>query len=134
MEQWYGGAEAYLGISVPNFPNLFLLYGPNTNLGHNSIIFMIECQVNHILACLPYIMRNGTMEVRPEVMAAWTRQLDAAMAGMVWGNGCQSWYKTADGRVTNNWPGPTTLYRRLTTKPPAPPTPSSDLRHKVSRR
>ncbi|WP_214320274.1 flavin-containing monooxygenase [Nonomuraea sediminis] len=118
--QWGGGAEAYLGISVPRFPNLFLLYGPNTNLGHNSIIFMIECQVNHVLSCLPYIRKHGTMEVRPEAMAAWTRQLDAAMGRMVWGNGCQSWYKTAEGRVTNNWPGPTTLYRRLTARPPLP--------------
>jgi cation diffusion facilitator CzcD-associated flavoprotein CzcO len=119
-EQWAGGAEAYLGISVPNFPNLFLLYGPNTNLGHNSIVFMIECQVNHILACLPHLAEHGPIEVRPEVMAAWSRRLDAAMEGMVWGGGCQSWYKTADGRVTNNWPGPTTLYRRLTARPPLP--------------
>ncbi|MFI6595184.1 flavin-containing monooxygenase [Nonomuraea sp. NPDC050536] len=118
--QWHSGAEAYLGISVPNFPNLFLLYGPNTNLGHNSIVFMIECQVNHVLSCLPYIRKHGTIEVRPEAMAAWTRQLEAAMGRMVWGNGCQSWYKTAEGRVTNNWPGPTTLYRRLTARPPLP--------------
>ncbi|MEV6035863.1 NAD(P)/FAD-dependent oxidoreductase [Nonomuraea sp. NPDC052116] len=119
-EQWKGGPEAYLGISVPNFPNLFLLYGPNTNLGHNSIVFMIECQVEHIMSCLPYLSANGPIEVRPEVMAAWRGQLDAAMARMVWGGGCRSWYKTAEGRVTNNWPGPTTLYRRLTTRPPAP--------------
>ncbi|MFI7224512.1 flavin-containing monooxygenase [Nonomuraea angiospora] len=119
-EQWKGGPEAYLGISVPNFPNLFLLYGPNTNLGHNSIVFMIECQVEHIMSCLPYLSANGPIEVRPEVMAAWRGQLDAAMARMVWGGGCRSWYKTAEGRVTNNWPGPTTLYRRLTARPPAP--------------
>ncbi|MDX3108769.1 flavin-containing monooxygenase, partial [Nonomuraea angiospora] len=115
-EQWKGGPEAYLGISVPNFPNLFLLYGPNTNLGHNSIVFMIECQVEHIMSCLPYLSANGPIEVRPEVMAAWRGQLDAAMARMVWGGGCRSWYKTAEGRVTNNWPGPTTLYRRLTAR------------------
>ncbi|WP_084957730.1 flavin-containing monooxygenase [Thermoactinospora rubra] len=118
-EQWRDGAEAYLGISVPNFPNLFLLYGPNTNLGHNSIIFMIECQVAHIMNCLPYLAARGPMEVRPETMAAWTRQLNRAMERMVWGAGCQSWYKTAGGRITNNWPGPTTLYRRLTARPPA---------------
>ncbi|WP_113704610.1 flavin-containing monooxygenase [Nonomuraea lactucae] len=116
--QWNGGAEAYLGISMPNFPNLFLLYGPNTNLGHNSIVFMIECQVRHIMACLPYLSAGGPMEVRPEAMAAWTRQLDRAMAGMVWQDGCRSWYKTADGRVTNNWPGRADLYRRLTARSP----------------
>jgi cation diffusion facilitator CzcD-associated flavoprotein CzcO len=119
-ERWKDGAEAYLGISVPGFPNLFMLYGPNTNLGHNSIVFMIECQVAHIMACLPYLGRSGPIEVRPEAMAAWRRQLDAAMSRMVWGAGCRSWYKTADGRVTNNWPGPTTLYRRLTARPPEP--------------
>ncbi|QYC43687.1 4-hydroxyacetophenone monooxygenase [Nonomuraea coxensis DSM 45129] len=117
-ERWANGAEAYLGISVPEFPNMFLLYGPNTNLGHNSIIFMLECQVGHIMACLPRLTEQGPIEVRPEAMAAWTRQLDAAMERMVWGGGCQSWYKTAEGRVTNNWPGPTTLYRRLTGKAP----------------
>ncbi|MEV4160084.1 flavin-containing monooxygenase [Nonomuraea dietziae] len=119
-DEWKDGAEAYLGISVPHFPNLFLLYGPNTNLGHNSIVFMIECQVRHVMACLPYLAERGPMEVRPEAMAAWRRQLGAAMERMVWGNGCQSWYKTAHGRVTNNWPGPTTLYRRLTALPPLP--------------
>lgn len=119
-ERWKDGAEAYLGISVPGFPNLFMLYGPNTNLGHNSIIFMIECQVAHIMACLPHLGASGPIEVRPEAMAAWRRQLDAAMSRMVWGAGCRSWYKTADGRITNNWPGPTTLYRRLTARPPEP--------------
>jgi cation diffusion facilitator CzcD-associated flavoprotein CzcO len=119
-EQWRGGAHAYLGISVPNFPNLFLLYGPNTNLGHNSIIYMIECQVRHVLACLRHVAADGPLEVRPEAMAAWTRRLDRAMARMVWGGGCQSWYRTAEGRVVNNWPGPATLYRRLTARPPAP--------------
>ena len=118
-EQWADGAEAYLGISAPNFPNLFMLYGPNTNLGHNSIVFMIECQVNHIMACLPYLSPGRRLEVRPEVMAAWRAQLDASMARMVWG-GCQSWYRTAEGRITNNWPGPSTLYRRLTARPPRP--------------
>ncbi|WP_345387454.1 hypothetical protein [Nonomuraea salmonea] len=119
-ERWKDGAEAYLGISVPGFPNLFMLYGPNTNLGHNSIIFMIECQVAHIMACLPHVGASGPIEVRPEAMAAWRRQLDVAMSRMVWGAGCRSWYKTADGRITNNWPGPTTLYRRLTARPPEP--------------
>ncbi|GAA2316405.1 NAD(P)/FAD-dependent oxidoreductase [Nonomuraea roseoviolacea subsp. roseoviolacea] len=117
-ERWKAGAEAYLGISVPGFPNLFLLYGPNTNLGHNSIVFMLECQVNHVMACLPHLSDHGPMEVRPEAMAAWTRRLGAAMEPMVWQDGCRSWYKTADGRITNNWPGTTTLYRRLTSRPP----------------
>ncbi|MEV4251149.1 NAD(P)/FAD-dependent oxidoreductase [Streptosporangium canum] len=116
-EEWKDGAEAYLGIAVPHFPNLFLLYGPNTNLGHNSIVFMIECQVGYIMRCLPYLARRGPMEVRPEAMEAWRRSLDRAMDSMVWGAGCTSWYKNAAGRVTNNWPAPTTVYRRITRAP-----------------
>ncbi|GAA0912227.1 NAD(P)/FAD-dependent oxidoreductase [Nonomuraea longicatena] len=119
-ERWREGAEAYLGISVPRFPNLFLLYGPNTNLGHNSIVFMIECQVRHILNCLPLLGSHGPMEVREEVMAAYRRRLERAMAGMVWGRECGSWYKNAQGRITNNWPARTALYRRLTASPPLP--------------
>ncbi|WP_219517170.1 flavin-containing monooxygenase [Nonomuraea ceibae] len=119
-EQWAGGPEAYLGISVPHFPNLFLLYGPHTNLGHNSIVFMLECQVAHVMACLPHLSGGRRLEVRPEAMAAWRAQLDAAMARMVWSDGCRSWYKNAEGRVTNNWPGPAPLYRRLTARPPRP--------------
>src|SRR5690606_36429607 len=117
-DRWADGAEAYLGIALPGFPNLFMLYGPNTNLGHNSIIYMLECQVNHIMNTLPHLSGGRRLEVRPEVMDAWRRRLEQAMARMVWQDGCRSWYKTADGRITNNWPGTTPLYRRLTSKPP----------------
>ncbi|WP_329084069.1 MULTISPECIES: flavin-containing monooxygenase [unclassified Streptosporangium] len=116
-EEWKDGAEAYLGIAVPHFPNLFLLYGPNTNLGHNSIVFMIECQVRYVMGCLPHLAARGPMEVRPEAMATWRRSLDRAMGAMVWQAGCTSWYKNAAGRVTNNWPGTTTTYRRITRTP-----------------
>ncbi|WP_436763456.1 flavin-containing monooxygenase [Streptosporangium sp. V21-05] len=116
-KEWKNGAEAYLGIAVPHFPNLFLLYGPNTNLGHNSIVFMIECQVRYVMGCLPYLASRGPMEVRPEAMATWRRSLDRAMEGMVWQAGCTSWYKNATGRITNNWPGATTTYRRITRTP-----------------
>ncbi|MFI6507710.1 flavin-containing monooxygenase [Streptosporangium sp. NPDC050855] len=116
-EEWREGAEAYLGIAVPRFPNLFLLYGPNTNLGHNSIVFMIECQVRYIMGCLPHLAERGPMEVRPEAMATWRRSLDRAMSRMVWQAGCRSWYKNEAGRVTGNWPGTTMLYRRITRAP-----------------
>ncbi|MDP9841090.1 flavin-containing monooxygenase [Streptosporangium lutulentum] len=116
-EEWKDGAEAYLGIAVPRFPNLFMLYGPNTNLGHSSIVFMIECQVGYIMGCLPYIARRGSMEVRPEAMDTWRRSLNRAMGTMIWQAGCTSWYKNAAGRVTNNWPEATTVYRRITKEP-----------------
>ena len=91
---------------MPHFPNLFLLYGPNTNLGHSSIVFMIECQVGYIMGCLPYLARRGPMEVRPEAMDGLAAGLERAMGRMVWQAGCTSWYKNAAGRVTNNWPRP----------------------------
>jgi len=116
-EEWKDGAEAYLGIAVPHFPNLFLLYGPNTNLGHTSIVFMLECQVRYIMGCLPRLASRGPMEVRPEAMDTWRQNLDRDMKGMVWQAGCTSWYKNASGRITGNWPGNAAAYRRLTRTP-----------------
>ncbi|MFC7381259.1 flavin-containing monooxygenase [Sphaerisporangium rhizosphaerae] len=116
-ETWKGGAEAYLGIAMPRFPNLFLLYGPNTNLGHNSIILMIESQVRYIMGCLTLLRAHGPMEVRQTAMDAWRRALHAAMERTVWQASCHSWYKNDAGRVTNNWPRPTTVYRRITRAP-----------------
>jgi cation diffusion facilitator CzcD-associated flavoprotein CzcO len=114
-EAWREGAEAYLGVAVAGFPNLFLLYGPNTNLGHNSIIFMIECQVGYVLQCLERL-RDGrstlrsTLEVRPEAMRLFNEQLQRDLEQTAWGEGCTSWYKTASGKVTNNWSGFTVQY------------------------
>ena len=73
-DTWQYGAEAYLGISVPGFPNFFMLYGPNTNLGHNSIVFMIENQVNYILNLIEYSLKNNhkTIEVSNSAMADWS--------------------------------------------------------------
>ncbi|MFD0471823.1 hypothetical protein ACFQ0B_28555 [Nonomuraea thailandensis] len=85
---------------------MFMLYGPNTNLGHNSIIFMIECQVNHVMSCLPYLAGSGPIEVRAEVMAAWRRRLDAAMAGMVWGRGARAGTRPRPGASPTTGRGP----------------------------
>jgi cation diffusion facilitator CzcD-associated flavoprotein CzcO len=111
-EQWRDGAEAYLGVAVSGFPNLFLLYGPNTNLGHNSILFMIEAQVRYIVACLQELSRSGRawLDVRPEVQESFNEEVQSALAGTVWATSCGSWYKTASGKVTNNWKGYTLEY------------------------
>lgn len=111
-EVWRDGAEAYLGVAVAGFPNLFLLYGPNTNLGHNSILFMIEAQVRYIVACIEELRRSGraSLEVRADVQERFNEQLQRALAETVWATGCGSWYKTASGRVTNNWKGFTLEY------------------------
>lgn len=111
-DAWRDGAEAYLGVAVAGFPNLFLLYGPNTNLGHNSILFMVERQIDYVLQCLALMVRRQqpVVEVRPAVMERFNRQLGRRMRRTVWAEGCRSWYKTATGRITNNWAGPTLRY------------------------
>jgi cation diffusion facilitator CzcD-associated flavoprotein CzcO len=111
-EVWKDGAEAYLGITVAGFPNFFMLYGPNTNLGHNSIIFMIECQVHYIMDCLRALEERdlACIDVRPEVMRAYNEALRKVLDRTVWAKIGKSWYKRADGRITNNWSGTTVAY------------------------
>jgi cation diffusion facilitator CzcD-associated flavoprotein CzcO len=116
--RWSGGAEAYLGMAVPGYPNFFLMYGPNTNLGHNSIIFMIECQAAYITRCLRRLLRGGSVfEVKAEAMRRYQARLERAMARTVWAAGCNSWYKTAAGKITNNWSGFTVEYWWRTRRP-----------------
>ncbi len=113
---WKDGAEAYLGITMPNFPNFFMLYGPNTNLGHNSIIFMIECQVTYVLSCLEKMeAQNATsMDLKPSAMAEFADFLKARMDTSVFVKECDSWYKNESGKVTNNWPEFTYVYQDAT--------------------
>jgi cation diffusion facilitator CzcD-associated flavoprotein CzcO len=116
---WSAGAEAHLGVTVAGFPNFFLMYGPNTNLGHNSIIFMIECQTAYILGCLRKLRegRVRSIEVRPDAMGRFNDALQNEIRQSVWAAGCRSWYKTDDGKVTNNWSGFTTEYWWRTREP-----------------
>jgi 4-hydroxyacetophenone monooxygenase len=107
-DHWGGDARAYLGISVPDFPNLFLMYGPNTNIVVNgSIIFFSECEVGYIMGCIDLLLRtrSRSMDVKHDVHDAFNRRVDAENARMAWGApGVQSWYKNAKGRVSQNWP------------------------------
>jgi hypothetical protein len=104
---------------VSGFPNFFMLYGPNTNLGHNSIIFMIECQVGYVLGCVRALAARDLawIDVRPEVMRAYNGRLQAALERTVWAKTGKSWYKRADGRITNNWSGSTVAYWWRTRRP-----------------
>jgi cation diffusion facilitator CzcD-associated flavoprotein CzcO len=115
-QAWREGAEAYLGISVAGFPNFFMLYGPNTNLGSNSIVFMIECQANYIMQCLAWLKAPGAkfVDVRADVQRSFNTDIQAQLKSSVWSAGCHSWYHNASGKVTNNWPGYTAEYRRRT--------------------
>jgi cation diffusion facilitator CzcD-associated flavoprotein CzcO len=112
-ETWRDGAEAYLGITVSGFPNFFMLYGPNTNLGGNSIIYMLEGQIGYVLGALRALEKEGLdwLDVRPEVQSAFNAWVRAASRTSVWQSGCHSWYTTATGRNTNNWPSHTFRYR-----------------------
>jgi cation diffusion facilitator CzcD-associated flavoprotein CzcO len=114
-EEWRQGAHAYLGVSVSGFPNLFMLYGPNTNLGHNSILVMIEAQVGYIIDAIRQLDERGLkrLDVKRDVMDGYNRELQRDLAKSVWAAEKQSWYKLADGTITNNWPHSTMRYRRL---------------------
>jgi cation diffusion facilitator CzcD-associated flavoprotein CzcO len=116
---WSAGAEAHHGIAVSGFPNLFLLYGPNTNLGHSSILFMIECQVRYILGLLDGLARRGAhwIDIKREAMARSNTELQQSLARTTWATDCHSWYKTDGGKITNNWSGRTTAYWWRTRKP-----------------
>ncbi len=107
-EQWSGDARAYLGITVPNFPNLFMMYGPNTNIVVNgSIIFFSECEIRYIIGCVEMLLRNGdaAMEPRQDVHDSFNREVDAGNRRMAWGvPQVSSWYKNETGRVSQNWP------------------------------
>jgi cation diffusion facilitator CzcD-associated flavoprotein CzcO len=115
-EAWSPAPRAYLGTSVPGFPNLFLLYGPNTNGGAGSVIFTLECGMSHVLAALDELRRAGAraIEIRPEAADAFDRELRAALAGTVWHTGCTNWYVDADGNDPNQWPWQCSRYRRQT--------------------
>jgi cation diffusion facilitator CzcD-associated flavoprotein CzcO len=114
---WRDGAEAYLGIVVSGFPNLFLLYGPNTNLGHNSIIYMLESQFSYVTGCVRALSRVRHIDVRPGTQDVFNREIQRRFRDTVWTSGCASWYVNEAGRVVNNWPGFTFAYRRATRRP-----------------
>jgi cation diffusion facilitator CzcD-associated flavoprotein CzcO len=111
-ETWRNGAEAYYGVTVAGYPNLFLMIGPNSRVGHNSIVFMIEAQTHYIMQCLRLMRGNPalTIEVRSEAQARFNRDLQARMPRTVYASGCSSWYIDARGRNTILWPGFSSRY------------------------
>ena len=113
-EEWGASPRAYKGVAVAGFPNLFMLYGPNTNLGHNSIIFMVERQAEYIADKAGLILDGGlkTLSVRPEAESRYNAELQTRLSKTVWAGDCPSWYKTADGVITQNWEGLATRFAR----------------------
>ncbi|MEU4672884.1 NAD(P)/FAD-dependent oxidoreductase [Amycolatopsis sp. NPDC023774] len=115
-DAWSKRNEAYLGTTVAGFPNLFLMVGPNTGLGHNSQVFMIEAQASYVVAALRRLRRAKAFEVRAEVQNAFNDWLDSRMAATVWQTGgCRSWYQDPkSGRNTVLWPAGTVEFWRRT--------------------
>jgi cation diffusion facilitator CzcD-associated flavoprotein CzcO/acetyl esterase/lipase len=114
-EVWREGASAYLGMTVAGFPNLLVMYGPNTNLGSGSIVFQLESQMAYIADAVEKLRRSGgRLSVRPEVQQAFDREMQSRLSSSVWQTGCNNWYVDEHGRNTNNWPGFTLEYRRRT--------------------
>jgi cation diffusion facilitator CzcD-associated flavoprotein CzcO len=105
-EVWAGGAHAHLGMTVPGFPSMFVMYGPNTNTSGGSIIFYHEAQASYIRQALQQLQQRGggAIEVRAEVEAASDRDVQSRFAGTAWTQ-CDSWYRDESGRIVANWPG-----------------------------
>jgi 4-hydroxyacetophenone monooxygenase len=120
-EHWGGEARAYLGVTIPGFPNLFCLYGPNTNIVINgSIIYFSECGVRYIVGLLGMLLGAGhrAVEVRRDVHDRFNVDVDAENRRMAWGaSDVNTWYKNANGRITQNWPFTLLEYWRRTLRP-----------------
>ncbi|MBV8290812.1 MAG: NAD(P)/FAD-dependent oxidoreductase, partial [Mycobacterium sp.] len=103
---WRDGAHAYLGMAVPGFPNFFMLYGPNTNVGSNSVIFVLEAQARYIVRALRHLRRKGKayVAVRPSAMANFLAKIDRWMQGTVWTTQCSNYFRAPNGRVVTQWP------------------------------
>jgi cation diffusion facilitator CzcD-associated flavoprotein CzcO len=117
-EAWGKRMSAYLGVTVSGFPNFFMLLGPNTGLGHNSVVLMIEAQVRYTMDCLKLMNRRKqrVLEVRPEIQQSFVEEIYRRMAGTVWqSGGCKSWYQDqTTGEITTLWPGSVVSYLRRT--------------------
>jgi cation diffusion facilitator CzcD-associated flavoprotein CzcO len=114
QHSWGAGAEAHRGISVAGYPNMFLLYGPNTNLGAGSIIVMLEAQIRYVARALDLIGDGRALDVRPDVQRRYADDVQRRLGDTVW-TGCDSWYRRdGDGRIVNNWPGFVAEYVRDT--------------------
>lgn len=114
---WGERAEAFLGTTVSGFPNMFVLYGPNTNHGSGSVPYTLESQFNYVIDAIRRLREGGFrwIDLRPEVQEQWSAEIAERSAATVWtSGGCANWYLNSKGENTNNWPGPWLEYRRRT--------------------
>jgi cation diffusion facilitator CzcD-associated flavoprotein CzcO len=105
-DDWADVAHAYMGLTVSGYPNFFIFYGPNTNQGGNSIIIILEAQTAYVLSALRHMRwrRVRAVDVRRDVMDSYNRELVEALGGTVWSDGCQSYFKTANGHIATQLP------------------------------
>jgi len=118
-EHWDGTLQAHRGTAVAGFPNLFFMLGPNTGLGHTSVVVMAEAQVTYIERALDYMQAEGlvAVEPRPEAQGTWNAGVQQRMKGTVWlAGGCKSWYLDSNGMNTTLWPDFTFRFRRALTR------------------
>jgi hypothetical protein len=96
-----------------------MLYGPNTNLGHNSIVYMIECQIRYVMACLARLSRDEirSIDIKKDRQERFNSQIQQRLRKTVWAKGCLTWYHTATRRNTQNWPGYTFQFKLRTRTP-----------------
>jgi hypothetical protein len=111
-DAWLEGLEAFWGVTVAGYPNLFFLIGPNSRVGHSSIVFMIEAQVHYVMQCLKLMHKKQAtaIDVRPEAQAQFNRSLQERMKRTVYASGCKSWYLDARGKNVILWPWFTCQY------------------------
>ena len=118
LDEWAEtGPEAHYGTTVSGYPNMLFLVGPNTGLGHNSIVHIIESQMNYVLSYLDLLDgagANAFLDVKPAVQRAYNHNIQERMKTTVWASGCQSWYMNAEGKNTTLWPDLTVTYRNVT--------------------
>jgi cation diffusion facilitator CzcD-associated flavoprotein CzcO len=118
-DDWREGARAYYGMTVPHFPNLFIMYGPNTNTGGGSIIYFLETQARYLGDYVEHLRASGApLTVRPEVEQDYDERIQAQLSGSVWSL-CSSWYRNANGRITTNWPALGRQYKKQAKFDPA---------------
>ena len=116
LDAWKGGAEAYKGSAIAGFPNFFMLMGPNTGLGHSSMVYMIESQIQYVLDALKKMDKHGwkSVEVKENAQSQYNASIHAKLGDSVWQTGCKSWYVSENGKNTTLWPGFTWQFRQQT--------------------
>lgn len=113
LKEWRKNPKALRGLILENMPNAFFLLGPNTNIGHSSMILMIEAQVKYMVQCIQALPKGKYLSVKPDAVRTYNENLQTALDASIWATGCVSWYKTADGTLPTMWPHQTSTFARM---------------------